>query len=384
MGDAFITTAATELPGPPVSNDDIEGYLGVLREDRGRLRRRVLESNGIVTRHYAIDPKTGEATHNQAQMQALAIRRLLSRAGLSTVDIDLLSCSTAIPDLITPGIASMVHGELGGHPLEIATAGGVCASSMTAFKYATMAVRTGEASVAVVGGSERLSASLRARFFQAELDARKVDESDPHIGLGAEFLRFMLSDGAGCVLLQPRPSETRISLRVEWVQLVSYAHELPTCMYMGGKKLEDGTMTSWRDAGDLNQAVREGYFNLTQDVGLLQRNIIPVTVTQTIQHLQKTREFTPNLVDWVLPHFSSELFAERALAAFRDLGFRVADSQVRSNLAQRGNVGSASIFVMIDELLESGDLRPGDGVLVVVPESGRFNTGYALLRAVGG
>jgi 3-oxoacyl-[acyl-carrier-protein] synthase-3 len=47
-------------------------------------------------------------------------------------------------------------------------------------------------------------------------------------------------------------------------------------------------------------------------------------------------------------------------------------------------VGSASIFLMLEELLSSGDLKPGETVLCLVPESGRFLFGYMLLRVVAG
>ncbi len=382
LRQAYITHAASELPGEPVPNEDIEAYLGVLHEGRERLRERVLRNNGITSRHYAIDRETGEPNATLAELQARAVRRLLAGAGLSVDDIDLLACSTAVPEVVTPGVASLVHGALGGQPIEIASAGGVCASSMSALKYATMAVQTGNARTAVVGGAERTSSHLRSSHFQAELEARKVDEDDPHIALGAEFLRWMLSDGAGAVLMRDQPAEDQLSLRVEWVQLVSFANELPTCMYMGGKTTDDGGLSSWRDTGDLHEAVRDGYFNLRQDVGLLRDNIVPVTTWKTIEQIRRTRSLEAEDVDWVLPHFSSNLFRGPAVEAFQEAGFDIPEERIRSNLAERGNIGSASVFVMLDDLVQSGDLNPGDGILAVVPESGRFNTGYMLLRVV--
>ncbi|MEZ4318432.1 MAG: 3-oxoacyl-[acyl-carrier-protein] synthase III C-terminal domain-containing protein [Myxococcota bacterium] len=383
MSDAFITHTASMLPGPPVGNDAMEAILGVLEEGRGKLRQRVLNNNGIRARHYALDPVTGEPTHTLAQLQAEAIRTLLDRAGLDVEAIDLLVCGCSIPDVIAPGIASLVHGELGGRPIEVASTAGICGASIAALKYGSMAVRTGESRCAVVGAAERLSVQLRARHFGAELRARRSDEDDPHVALGAEFLRWMLSDGAGAVLIRDRPSETGLSFKVEWVQSVSFAHDLPTCMYMGGERLEDGSLRSWRDCDDLGDAVRQGYFNLQQDVRLLAENIIPVSTGRTIARIREDRQLTPEMVDWVLPHFSSNLFRDRAFEAFAEAGFEVPDERVRSNLVERGNMGSASIFVMLDDLVASGELEPGHGVLLVVPESGRFNTGYALLRAVG-
>lgn len=45
----------------------------------------------------------------------------------------------------------------------------------------------------------------------------------------------MLSDGASAVLLQDNPGKGK-ALHIEWVEMTSYANELPTCMFMGAEK----------------------------------------------------------------------------------------------------------------------------------------------------
>ena len=49
------------------------------------------------------------------------------------------------------------------------------------------------------------------------------------------------------------------------------------------------------------------------------------------------------------------------------------------NLAKVGNVGSASIYLMVEELLNSGTLKKGQKILLIVPESGRFSYAHACL-----
>ena len=53
--------------------------------------------------------------------------------------------------------------------------------------------------------------------------------------LKKDFLRWMLSDGAGCALLSDMPSDG-ISLKIEWIESVSYANELDVCMSQGLQK----------------------------------------------------------------------------------------------------------------------------------------------------
>ena len=53
-----------------------------------------------------------------------------------------------------------------------------------------------------------------------------------------------------------------------------------------------------------------------------------------------------------------------------------------SNLASKGNTGSASPYIMLDELFRSGRIQPGHKLLMFVPESGRFSSGFIHMEAV--
>ncbi len=381
--NAYITATAATLPGPAVSNDEIEDVLGVLPSGRSRLKRRILRNNGIQARHYAIDRETGRPTHTSAQLAADAIRGACERGGVALDAIELLACAASNPDQLMPGHASMVHGELGGGPCEIVSTHGICCAGVTALKYAAMAVAAGDARSAVASAVERPSAYLRADHFSAEFRARReADESDPYIGFDQEFLRWMLSDGSGALLLSDRPAASGLSLRVEWIDLLSFAGELPTCMYMGGERTEDGSITSWHDAPAFEESVRRGHFNLHQDVKVLGRSIIDVSVTRMVESARRRRGLTPDDIDWILPHYSSEFFREKSHQALLDAEFPIPYERWCSNLVERGNTGCASIFIMMDDFLASGRLREGDGVLLSVPESGRFSSAWAFLRAV--
>jgi 3-oxoacyl-[acyl-carrier-protein] synthase-3 len=57
--DVFLTRTAAFLPFSPVSNEDIEEVLGRIAGKASRARRLILRSNGIQSRHYAIDRATG-------------------------------------------------------------------------------------------------------------------------------------------------------------------------------------------------------------------------------------------------------------------------------------------------------------------------------------
>lgn len=119
---AYITATAAFLPHAPVSNDEMERVLGQVGAKPSRARRTILRSNGIVSRHYAINPNTLQFTHSNAQLAAEAVRAL----SLPQKNIDCLACGTSIADQLMPGHASMVQGELGLPACDVASTSGVC------------------------------------------------------------------------------------------------------------------------------------------------------------------------------------------------------------------------------------------------------------------
>jgi 3-oxoacyl-[acyl-carrier-protein] synthase-3 len=52
-----------------------------------------------------------------------------------------------------------------------------------------------------------------------------------------------------------------------------------------------------------------------------------------------------------------------------------------TNLADKGNTGSASIYIILEELFHSGRIQKGQKLLCFIPESGRFSMCYMLLTA---
>jgi len=374
---AFITQTGAHLPGPALDNEAIAERLGFLDARSPRLKARILRNNGIERRHYALDAE-GRPTESSAQMAAAAIRDAARDIELSSVD--LLACGTSIAEHLVPGHASSVHGELGSHACEIVTTGGVCCAGMTALKYAAMAVGGGHARRAVASGTERTSAFLRQAHFGAELQARRVDEDDPYVGFDQSFLRWMLSDGAGAVLVENEPRPSGISLQIEWIELTSYAHELPTCMYMGGERTDEGGLKSMWDFEGMDASLKKGLLNLHQDVKLLGKHVVEAGARALARTLEK-HTLRADEVDFLLPHYSSEFFRDKTAARLAEVGFAIPTEKWRSNLTSRGNTGCASIFIMLDELLRGDELRPGHKVLLLVPESGRFSATWALLTA---
>lgn len=375
--NVYITSVGKFLPGDPIANDEIEDYLGQIGGKPSRTKRRILNSNGILTRHYAID-KQQNPLYSNTEMAAHAIRDSIERARLDLQDIDYLAVATAQGDLALPGFASMVHGELGMPPLEVATLHGICVSGMMAMKSAYLQVKAGEKRTAVSCASE-----FPSRVFKnTRYETQKSFEEGNNIPFDTDFLRWMLSDGAGATVLQDRPNPHGLSLKVEWIELKSYADRYDVCMYSGVNKNKAGEIgPSWLDYPTFESAAADGAINIKQDIGLVKN--MPKLGVDAFFELIDNGKVNPSEIDWMVCHYSSHFFRDEIFALLQKGGLHIPEEKWFTNLYTKGNTGSASIYIMLEELFNEGDLRPGQKVLCMVPESGRFITSFMYLTVVG-
>lgn len=374
--EVFLTRIASYLPLEPVTNDEMEGVLGMVGGRPSKARRIVLRNNGIKSRHYALDRVTGKPVMSNAEMAAEAVRALGDIG-----KVDCLATATSRPDQLMPGHGVMVHGVLGWPHLEVVTLSGICLAGAAAFKYAWLAVRAGDAHRAVAVASEMASLSLHARNFEAEAEHKVQElEARPEIAFEKDFLRWMLSDGAGAVLLEDQPRGA-LSLRVDWVEMSSAAHELPACMYSGAEKNEDSSLTGWQQFS-AKECAERSVLTVKQDVKLLNEHVVRATLTEPLRKLVKKYDLATQKIDWFLPHYSSSYFAEPAAVGVAEAGLNIPREKWFTNLVEKGNTGSASPYIMLDQLFHSGRIQKGHKLLMYIPESGRFSSGFIFMEAV--
>ncbi len=377
----YITNIAAFLPNEPVTSEAMETILGQIGHKPSRTRKLILRSNQIKFRYYAIAPQTGEITHNNAQLAAGAVRKF-SRQGRDINSIELLACGTTLPDQLIPNHALMVHGELGIPPCEAVATAGVCLSGTMSLKYGYMAIRSGLNHNAVATGSENVSSLMRGHHFHDEIKLNAEQHRNPReIAFEKDFLRWMLSDGAGAVWMSDTPNTGGNSLRIDWIYQKSYAAELETCMYAGAEKLADGSLRGWREYLPQDW-LRHSIFSIKQDVKLLNEKIIDYTVSRPLQELRARGWIDPQKVDWFLPHYSSGYFRDRVYEGMRAADCDIPQEKWFTNLSSKGNTGSASIYIILEELFNSKRLKKGETLLLYIPESGRFSTAFMRLTVV--
>ena len=308
--EVFIKKVNSFLPNEPVDNESMEDYIGRIEGKPSRVKNLVLKQNGIKTRYYALN-KNQEITHTAAELAVRAIRGLFDN-NQDLESLELITTATSIPDQILPSHASMVHGLLPETKnIEIFSTSGVCLTSLQALKIAYLSVVSGEKNNAVCCASELVSAALLSKHYDAEYEKCHSIGENPYFGFEKDFLRFMLSDGAGAVYLDNVPSESGNSLKIEWIEMESNANELPACMISGADFRADGSITTWKSY-DSEEISEKSVFTVKQDIRLLKKHIIRLWVDH-IENVMKKHNIAPVEVDYVIPHVSSMFFYKELL-----------------------------------------------------------------------
>lgn len=370
MEQVYVNSLSSFLPNERVDNEHIETYLGYIQEKKSRIKSIVLKRNGIKHRYYALN-EDGNVTHQNVQMVVEAIKKLPQNIDYMT-NLDVLCCATTTPDQLVPSHASMVHGQLKCHPVELFSFSGVCLTSLQALKTLFNSIRLGDARVGICTASELISPTFRSVNYEVSENICDELSKTQYMEFERDFLRFMLSDGAAALLLSNQPNENDLSLRVEWVKTKSYANETVTCMRMGGELLANGELRGWKEFGS---RLNISNFLLCQDFKILMNGM-----KYWVDFIEECISENNLDVDTVIPHISSAFIGEELKKEMQKRNVALWDNWF-TNLSDVGNIGSASIFVALEEYMKTR-AKKGEKVLLLVPESARFSYGATLLTVV--
>jgi len=286
--------------------------------------------------------------------------------------VSLLASGSSGGDALMPGFSNMIQGELAAPPMETLSVHGICAAGVSAIQVAAQGVEMGGHASALAVASE-----LPSRLFKRSRFAARGYDAD----FDAHFLRWMLSDGAGAVLLgntgRPLPGASQgVRLRLKWVHQRSFSGDYPVCMQLG---LSADRAKGHLDYPSWNEAETDGALSLRQDIRLLP-HLFDIGIHEYAK-LVRDGWVDPDQVDHFLCHYSSEKFIPVVEDLMEKAGLVIPRDRWFSNLAWRGNTGAASILIMLAEFLETREVKPGEQIFCYIPESGRFMAAYMLLEA---
>ena len=364
----YLQSAGAFLPGAPVNNAQMDDYIAPLNRLSQRIKRRILAENGIRERYYAIDAE-GRTLLSNAQLAAAAIRDCLVRGGAELTQVSMLASGSSGGDALMPGFANMIQGELAAPPMETLSVHGICAAGVGAIQAAAQGIELGAHRSALAVASE-----MPSRLFKRSRFAARGYETD----FDAHFLRWMLSDGAGAVLLSDGAALAGghgLRLKLKWVHQRAFSGDYPVCMQLG---LTEDRERGHLDFGSWAEAEAAGALSLRQDIRLLP-HLFDIGIHEYAQ-LVKDGWVDPARIDHFLCHYSSEKFIPVVEDLMAKAGLAIPRERWYSNLAWRGNTGAASILIMLSEFVQTRTLKPGEQIFCYVPESGRFMAAYLLLE----
>jgi len=366
----YLKSAGLHLPGEPIDNAGMDAYIAPLNRISGRIKQRILAENGIRQRHYAIDAE-GNTTIGNAALAAQAVKACLANGNLDIGQVSMLASGSSGGDALMPGFANMIQGELAAQPMETMSVHGICAAGVGAIQAVAQGIELGGHALGVAVASE-----MPSRLFKRSRFAAQGYDTD----FDAHFLRWMLSDGAGAVLLGGRDAPgdmlPGLRLRLRWIHQKSFSGDYPVCMQLG---LSRDRQRGHLDYPAWSAAEADGALSLRQDIRLLP-HLFDIGIHEYAQ-LARDQWVDPDRIrHFLLPH-SSEKFIPVVEDLMAKAGLTIPKPYWYSNLAWRGNTGAASILIMLAEFLQTRTLQPGEQILCYIPESGRFTTAYMLLEA---
>ncbi len=368
FNQVYIDSSGYFLPGEAVANDDIDAYIAPINKVASRIKNRVLAENGIQTRHYAID-KNGKTIYSNVQLAENAVNNTLEKSNLQIDDIELLATGTSGGDNAMPGFSNMLQGEMAAPPMATYSSNGICMAGVSAMAHAASQIELGAYRTAMVVGTD-----LPSRLFKASRFSPQGYGAD----FGAHFLRWMLSDGAGALLLSNRANDSNpLRIKLQWIHQKSFSGDYPVCMQFGSAKTGNKTYLDYPSCGE---AEIEGAMALRQDIRLLP-HLFDVAIHEYVS-LVKGNVMHSDNVDHFLCHYSSEKFIPVVEELMANANLSIPKRKWYSNLAWRGNTGAASIFIMLAEFLETHELKAGEKILCFIPESGRFSVGFMMFEVV--
>jgi len=356
------------LPGDPIPNDRIDEILGPLTEAPANVQAfiknvgtRMLKCSGVELRHFAIDPKTHKLTHTVASMAEEAARRALDMAGRKPEDVDLLLLSSPSYDQTTPPTTTLLQERLGIETCAEMEIHSNCSGVGKCMQVAFDALRLGRYKTALVTYAQLSSVYLRNSYFnQARMTKTQA------------ALRYILADGSGAVLLEGIDGDGPVAHEVlgTYVESVGGRREAGMTAGAGVCDLMDGETP-------IHSVFERGSHHLDQDFTAVNRDAGRLLFEGVVQ-MVNTLGLDPTKIDDIVPSIPTKQLYEDNVGRFTEY-FKITRDQVKFRARHTGYCGGTSILLHFDEMVRSGELRPGQTVLVHSVESSKWmSAGFAV------
>ena len=284
----------------------------------------IVSRTGINTRYVS--------THETiTELSTKAAQRALEKAGLTGKDLDLILCSTMKGDYACPSLACLVQKDIDANCPAV-DLNAACSGFLYALDQADAYIASGKAETVLVVGAEMMT--------------RHLDWTD-------RGTCVLFGDGAGAVVLKKGDGLKSIKITAKGDdQLLVIGNTFCPSPY--GKQPELDPQFRMKGGEVFKFAV--------------------TTVLRDVKEVMKAAGVKVEDVKMLIPHQANL----RVFQAAKDkLGFT--DEQLAMGIDHYGNTSSASIPLLMDELMEEGKLEAGD-IIVLTAFGGGLTTGACVIK----
>lgn len=324
MRHVTIIGTGSYAPENIISNDDIAKLVDT--------------SDEWITSRTGIRERRISTKETTAEMAYEAARRAIANAGITADDIELIICATITPDYFMPSVACMVQGMLRAKKAAAFDLNAACTGFVYAMTTATQFILSGMYQKVLVIGVDIISKIL--------------DWND-------RSTCVLFGDGAGAVVLSASDHKRGViasTLSSDGTkQSILYCEALPLANpYI--KQAEERMIPSIKMQGQevFKFAVR--------------------SVTETVETVLAMGNRKPDDVKCVVSHQANRRIIE---AVAKNCNIPIEKFYI--NLDRYGNTSSASVGIALDELVQNGDLKSGD-IIILVGFGGGMTSGAILLE----
>lgn len=288
----------------------------------------IRERTGIEQRHIAAED---EFTVDLAEH---ASRRAMSAAGITADQVDLIIVATTTADQVFPSTACLLQSRLDIHGCPAFDVQAVCTGFVYALAVADKFIQTGSSKCALVVGAETFS--------------RIIDWTDRNTCV-------LFGDGAGAVVLkadqQPGILSTHLHADGDYAKLL----HVPSGVSNNYSAVQEGRAFVEMEGSDVfKMAVR--------------------TLGAIVEETLEANGLDRSAIDWLVPHQANKRIIS---ATAKKLNMPM--SKVVNTVAKHGNTSAASIPLALDSAVRSGDIQPGQ-LLLIEGFGGGFTWGSALIQ----
>ncbi|WP_289087296.1 beta-ketoacyl-ACP synthase III [uncultured Streptococcus sp.] len=296
---ARIAQAAAYAPEQVITNDDLSEIMDTSDEW-------ISSRTGIRRRHITRDETTSD-------LGTQVVKQLLSKAGLSAVDIDFIIVATITPDSLMPSTAARIQGNIGAVNAFAMDVTAACSGFVFALSTADKFIQSGIYKRGIVIGAETLSKTL--------------DWSDRSTSV-------LFGDGAGGVLLEATETKHFLaeSLNTDGSRGRSLTSAKVGLSSPFSEKEEDDKFLKMDGRAIFDFAIRD--------------------VAKSIKALIETSEVSAEDLDYLLLHQANIRILDkvaRKMSIDRD--------KFLANIMEYGNTSAASIPILLSESVGKGLIK---------------------------